>query len=261
MNLTTQTFLQHLPVGRGVFNDVPEPLLALQDEVRHAFGYAIERDVESAKQMELLFSEARPFGREEWNTDKRYQATIELRKHLHAAKQLYVVGAGSQSIHTSEYSSEARFVAADGAVGAIDDLSKVLCVVSDGDGAEHLQRAIESSVHIVLHAHGDNLETWNRLCTKWALMESVPSLTLTHQTKTSFSGMHNPGGFTDGDRALCFLQSIGLDLSHVQCLGFSTQKVGIWSGTTNPAAKLDKLQWMNEAMIRLGVEHQLINYD
>ena len=261
MNLTTQTFLQHLPVGRGVFNDVPEPLLALQDEVRHAFGYAIERDVESAKQMELLFSEARPFGREEWNTDKRYQATIELRKHLHAAKQLYVVGAGSQSIHTSEYSSEARFVAADGAVGAIDDLSKVLCVVSDGDGAEHLQRAIESSVHIVLHAHGDNLETWNSLCTKWALMESVPSLTLTHQTKTSFSGMHNPGGFTDGDRALCFLQSIGLDLSHVQCLGFSTQKVGIWSGTTNPAAKLDKLQWMNEAMIRLGVEHQLINYD
>ena len=163
MNLTTQTFLQHPPVGRGVFNDVPEPLLALQDEVRHAFGYAIERDVESAKQMELLFSEARPFGREEWNTDKRYQATIELRKHLHAAKQLYVVGAGSQSIHTSEYSSEARFVAADGAVGAIDDLSKVLCVVSDGDGAEHLQRAIESSVHIGLHAHGDNLETWNIL--------------------------------------------------------------------------------------------------
>ena len=261
MNLTTQTFLQHPPVGRGVFNDVPEPLLALQDEVRHAFGYAIERDVESAKQMELLFSKDRPFGREEWNTDIRQQATIELRKHLHAAKQLYVVGAGSQSIRTSDYGSEARFIAADGAVGAIDDLSKVLCVVSDGDGAEHLQRAIESSVHIVLHAHGDNLETWNRLCKKWALMESVPSLTLTHQTKTSLSGMHNPGGFTDGDRALCFLQSIGLDLSHVQCLGFSTQKVGIWSGTTNSVAKLDKLQWMNEAMIRLGVEHQLINYD
>ena len=261
MNLTTQTFLQHPPVGRGVFNDVPEPLLALQDEVRHAFGYAIERDVESAKQMELLFSKDRPFGREEWNTDKRQQATIELRKHLHAAKQLYVVGAGSQSIRTSDYDSEARFIAADGAVGAIDDLSKVLCVVSDGDGAEHLQRAIESSVHIVLHAHGDNRETWNRLCKKWALMESVPSLTLTHQTKISFSGMHNPGGFTDGDRALCFLQSIGLDLSHVQCLGFSTQKVGIWSGTTNSVAKLDKLQWMNEAMIRLGVEHQLINYD
>ena len=143
----------------------------------------------------------------------------------------------------------------------IRDSSKVLCVVSDGDGAEHLQQAAESSVHIVLHAHGDNLETWNELCTKWASMKSVPSLTLTHQTRTTFSEIHNPGGFTDGDRALCFLHSMGLDLMHVECLGFSTQEVGMWSGATNPVAKLDKLQWMKEAMIRLGVGHHLINYD
>ena len=261
MNLTTQTFLQHLPVGRGVFNDALEPLLALQDEVREAFGYSIQNDVESAQRMESLFSNRQPLGRDEWSFEQRQEATIDLRKHLHAAKQLFVVGAGSEEIRTSDYDPEARFIAADGAVGAVDDLSKVLCVVSDGDGAEHLQRAIESSVHIVLHAHGDNLETWTRLCTEWAKMESVPSLTLTHQTTTSFVGMHNPGGFTDGDRALCFLQSMGLDLSQVRCLGFSTQKVGMWSGATDPDAKLDKLQWMNEAMVRLGVEHQLINYD
>lgn len=261
MNLTTQTFLQHLPLGWCVFNDVLEPLLALQDEVRKAFGYSIKNDVESAERMESLFSIPQPFGREEWSFNQRHQSTIELREYLHAANQLYVIGAGSEKIRTSDYDPGARFIAADGAVGAVDDLSKVLCVVSDGDGAEHLQRAVESSVHIVLHAHGDNLETWMKLCTKWAEMEVVPSLTLTHQTKTSFSGMHNPGGFTDGDRALCFLQSMGLDLSQIQCLGFSTQKVGMWSGTTDPAAKLDKLQWMNEAMVRLGVEHQLINYD
>ena len=261
MNLTTQTFLQHLPVGQGVFNDAPEPLLALQDEVREAFGYSIQNDVESAQRMESLFSNRQPLGRDEWSFEQRQQATIDLQKHLHAAKQLFVVGAGSEEIRTSDYDPEARFIAADGAVGAVDDLSKVLCVVSDGDGAEHLQRAIEYSVHIVLHAHGDNLETWTRLCTEWAKMKSVPSLTLTHQTTTSFVGMHNPGGFTDGDRALCFLQSMGLDLSQIQCLGFSTQKVGMWSGATDPDAKLDKLQWMNEAMVRLGVEHQLINYD
>ena len=261
MNLTTQTFLQHLPVGQSVFIDALEPLLALQDEVREAFGYSIQNDVESAERMESIFSNPQPLGRDEWGLEQRQQATIELRKHLHAAKQLFVVGAGSEEIRTSDYDPEARFIAADGAVGAVDDLSKVLCVVSDGDGAEHLQRAIESSVHIVLHAHGDNLETWTRLCTEWAKMESVPSLTLTHQTTTSFAGMHNPGGFTDGDRALCFLQSMGLDLSQIQCLGFSTRKVGMWSGATDPDAKLDKLQWMNEAMVRLGVEHQLINYD
>ena len=244
-----------------MFNDVLEPLIALQDEVRHAFGYSVESDVESAQRMESLFSKSQPFGREEWSSEQRHRDMLKLREQLLAAKQLYVVGAGSQSIRTAEYDSDARFIAADGAVGAVDDLSKVLCVVSDGDGGEHLQQAIESSVHIVLHAHGDNLETWTNLCTKWSEMKSVPSLTLTHQTRSTFSGMNNPGGFTDGDRALCFLHSIGIDLGHIQCIGFSTQKVGMWSGVTNPVAKLDKLQWMKEAMIRLGIEHHLINYD
>ena len=261
MNLTIQTFLQHALAGIDVFSDALEPLLALQDEVREAFGYALENDEESAKQMEYLFSKPLPFGREEWSIEQRYQATMSLRERLHAAEKLYVIGAGSKTIQTADFGTEARFIAADGAVGAVDDLSKVLCVVSDGDGAEHLQQAAESSVHIVLHAHGDNLETWNELCTKWASMKSVPTLTLTHQTRTSFSGIHNPGGFTDGDRALCFLHSMGLDLRHVECLGFSTQEVGMWSGATNPAAKLDKLQWMKEAMIRLGVGHHIINYD
>lgn len=261
MNLTTQTFLQHPPSGRCVFNDVLEPLIALQDEVRYAFGYSVESDVESAQRMESLFSMPQPFGRNEWNSEQRLRDVLKLRERLLAANQLYVVGAGSQPILTAEYDSDARFIAADGAVGAVDDLSKVLCVVSDGDGGKHLQRAIESSVHIVLHAHGDNLETWNNLCTKWSKMKSVSSLTLTHQTRSIFSGMHNPGGFTDGDRALCFLHSMGIDLGQIQCIGFSTQKVGMWSGVTNPVAKLDKLQWMNEAMIRLGVEHHLINYD
>ena len=30
------------------------------------------------------------------------------------------------------------------------------------------------------------------------------SLVLTHQTDEAIPGMHNPGGFTDGDRAACF---------------------------------------------------------
>ena len=51
MNLTIQTFLQHALAGRDVFNDALEPLLALQDEVREAFGYALQNDEESAKRM------------------------------------------------------------------------------------------------------------------------------------------------------------------------------------------------------------------
>ena len=49
--------------------------------------------------------------------------------------------------------------------------------------------------------------------------------------------MFNPGGFTDGDRALCFIQALGRSLENVECIGFRTDVVGSWSGTTNPERK------------------------
>ena len=150
------------------------------------------------------------------------------------------------------------FVAADGAVGAVDDLTKVLCVVSDGDGAEHLERAAKAGVHIVLHAHGDNHDVWSRLVEAWAQLEHPPHLTLTHQANAELEGMHNPGGFTDGDRALCFIHALGRSLEEIHCVGFRTDVVGQWSGTTNPERKKRKLAWMKESMRRLGVEHYLI---
>ena len=152
------------------------------------------------------------------------------------------------------------FVAADGAVGAVDDLTKVLCVVSDGDGAEHLERAAQAGVHIVLHAHGDNHDVWLRLVEAWAQFEHPPHLTLTHQANVELEGMHNPGGFTDGDRALCFIHALGRSLEEIECVGFRTDVVGQWSGTTNPERKKRKLAWMKESMRRLGVEHHLIRY-
>ena len=76
MNLTTQTFLQYLPVGQGVFNDALEPLLALQDEVREAFGYSIQKDVESAERMESLFSNPQPLGRDEWSFEQRQHCLL-----------------------------------------------------------------------------------------------------------------------------------------------------------------------------------------
>ena len=71
--------------------------------------------------------------------------------------------------------------------------------------------------------------------------------------------MLNPGGFTDGDRALCFIQMMGRSFDSVECIGFRTDSVGPWSGSTDPVRKLEKLAWMRESMRRLGVEHYLIN--
>ena len=240
-----------------MLNPVPDELLSLQDEVRQAFGWLIDADASSANEMSLDFMDEMPYGQSSWNLASRTAALRKLKQSITSVDRLIVVGAGSESISVKDY-PDACFVAADGAVGALDDLSTVLCVVSDGDGAEHLQRAALAGVHIVLHAHGDNLGTWKELVRRWSKFEQPPPLTLTHQSKTNVQGMFNPGGFTDGDRALCFIQALGRSLENVECIGFRTDVVGSWSGTTNPERKKKKLEWMEESMHRLGVEHHLI---
>jgi len=258
MNLTIHILLEQRRSGRFVFNPVAEDVLSLQDEVRLAFGWSLEDDDASAQEMAEYFAGAKPFGQSAWSIDSRHSALLSLQERICSAKRLIVVGAGSDSIVATEF-PDALFIAADGAVGAIDDGLRILCVVSDGDGAEHLDRAAQSGIHIVLHAHGDNRDTWKELVAMWASFEQPPSLTLTHQSLTAYVGMLNPGGFTDGDRALCFIQMMGRSLESVECIGFRTDAVGRWSGSTNPVRKLEKLAWMQEAMHRLGVEHHLIN--
>ena len=258
MNLTIHIFLEQRRSGGYVFNPVAEDVRSLQDEVRSAFGWSLEDDEVSAQEMAQHFSAAEPFGHSAWSIASRHTTLLSLQETIRLAKRLIVVGAGSESIVAHEF-PDALFVAADGAVGAIDDRSRILCVVSDGDGAEHLDRAAQSGVHIVLHAHGDNRDIWKELVATWASFEQPPSLTLTHQSMIDYDGMLNPGGFTDGDRALCFIQMMGRSLDSVECVGFRTDEVGRWSGSTNPVRKLEKLAWMRESMRRLGVEHYLIN--
>lgn len=257
MNLTTHIFLEQPRVGRTVLNPLSSDLISLQEEVRQAFGWSLEADDASANAMSIHFQGAAPYNQRSWSTTSRDEALSNLEGAICSAKRLIAVGAGSDSIQVSEY-PEALFIAADGAVGAIDDLSRVLCVVSDGDGSEHLEKAAKFGIHVVLHAHGDNTDIWKELVARWSLFEQPPPLTLTHQSDKYYQGMYNPGGFTDGDRALCFIQAAGRSLQDIECLGFRTDYVGPWSGTTNPERKKQKLVWMEESMRRLGVEHQLI---
>ena len=261
MNLTIHIFLEQCRSGGSVFNPVAEDVRSLQDEVRSAFGWSLEDDETSAREMAQHFSVPEPFGCSAWSTASRLSQLVRLQERMQSAKRLIVVGAGSESVIANEY-PDTLFIAADGAVGAIDDRSRILCgVVSDGDGAEHLDSAAQSGVHIVLHAHGDNGDIWKELVATWSAFEQPPSLTLTHQSMTDYDGMFNPGGFTDGDRALCFIQMMGRSLDSVECIGFRTDSVGPWSGPTDPVRKLEKLAWMRESMHRLGVEHYLINLE
>ena len=48
-------------------------------------------------------------------------------------------------------------------------------------------------------------------------IRTPPHLTLTHQANVELEGMHNPGGFTDGDRALCFIHALGVRSKRLVC--------------------------------------------
>ena len=120
---------------------------------------------------------------------------------------------------------------------------EVVCVVSDLDGEPHLSKAVERNIPLVVHAHGDNIETWQACLTRWASSGGIP-LVLTHQCDDVYEDAYNVGGFTDGDRAACFLLALGVPVERLSFVGYSTDRVGPWSGATDPDRKLAKLAWM-----------------
>ena len=79
-------------------------------------------------------------------------------------------------------------------------------------------------------------------------------LVLSHQTPEPVEGAHNFGGFTDGDRAVCFALAIGVKRENIRLLGFSLREVGPWSATTVHELKLQKLAWMNRILTSVGLD-------
>jgi uncharacterized Rossmann fold enzyme len=65
--------------------------------------------------------------------------------------------------------------------------------------------------------------------------------------------MHNPGGFTDGDRAACILTALGVSKNQIKMLGTRTDVVGRWSGKTQEQTKIEKLQWMSRILSIQGL--------
>jgi hypothetical protein len=205
---------------------VDEELILIQDEIRESFGWGLDSDIESAKLLVSKCKNSEP--------DVRFEGKVT------------VVGAAAEAGVKTQFPT----VVADGAIGAIADLSSVALIVTDGDGTPHIEKALNKGIPICLHAHGDNMESWNDIL---ALIDDEQEIFLTHQTPIKIDGMYNPGGFTDGDRAVCIAFALGA--SEVELVGFSTDDVGQWSGVTDKKRKLIKLQWMNKVLniLSLGV--------
>ncbi len=250
--------LEGMPIHRGMGDTEVNPLIAIQDEVRAHFGWELQADVASAKSMKMAFDEAEPFGLSKWNINARNQSLGILQLKLLKATAVVFVGAAVESQELEEMVGDGVvFIAADGAVGALPTQADLACIVSDFDGTTHLELAAKSGATIIAHAHGDNIEAWNECVEKCSQFSNPPALVLSHQTPHYFEGMHNWGGFTDGDRALCMAHSLGVNFEDVYLVGYTLSRVGQWSGRTQESLKLAKLQWMAAVVQMLGLEQQI----
>ena len=203
----------------GAMKPVNHDLILIQDEIRESFDWSLEADYESAKSLVSQCNNPTPL--------------------LSFKSKVTVVGAAASPGIVPDYPT----IVADGAIGAISDLSKVALIVTDGDGTPHLEKALNKGIPICLHAHGDNQESWTRIL---SIIDENQEVLLTHQTPFEIDGMYNPGGFTDGDRAVCIAFALGA--TEVELVGFSIDDVGQWSGVTDEKRKLIKLKWMSKVL-------------
>lgn len=231
-----------------------QTLVDVQDEVRAAFGWSVSSDRSSAEAM--IDCVRRHSARvPHWSIEACNETLSHLKNRLLNAKEVVVIGAAATAAEVDRIEEEdVLIIAADGSVGALRGLSNLACVVSDFDGGQHLDAAAKRGAVMVVHAHGDNMSRWQSSLETWSCLTVPPRLVLSHQTPEPVLGAHNFGGFTDGDRAVCFALAVGVKRENIRLLGFSLREVGPWSATTVPELKLQKLVWMNQILQSVGLD-------
>jgi uncharacterized Rossmann fold enzyme len=220
-------------------------LLSIQDKIRIDFGWDLKNDLQSATALQQSCL----------GVDAVKCATERLITILKKAEEIVILGAAVEPEDLLLLNGNCQFVAADGSVGVFDELppqiaqsawARLALVVSDGDGGEAMLRASQQKIPFALHAHGDNQDEWRELLP--ILKQNCPTLILTHQCPEPIEGMHNPGGFTDGDRAACIVAACGIPANKVRLIGFRSDEIGRWTGITDPVRKLRKLKWMEAVL-------------
>ena len=157
-------------------------------------------------------------------------------------RDLTIVGAG---IRSDTIIPESDLLVADGSLRAC--LEKEIIpefVITDLDGyISDLIWASEHGSKVIVHSHGDNLAAQYQ----YSSYIQPTCVTTTYPSTDTYCW----GGFTDGDRALMMALSLGCN--SVKLLGFSFDRVGLYSGAYSPR-KLEKLIWaekiINECMCR-----------
>lgn len=229
-------------------------LLQIQNEIRLAFGWSLERDVDVAK---WLIDEVMKQGYPNWSFDGFDSNWSDVKSELLKRREcVCIVGAAVEKYEVEKaIERDCSLIIADGSAGVFSQLddptngwNRTIAIVTDGDGGKGLDEAIERNIPLIIHAHGDNRMALESLISK---LRDSP-ISLTHQTPHEILGMRNPGGFTDGDRAACIAIAMGVELGRIDLLGTRSDMVGRYSGVTNPERKMKKLIWMKSILEELG---------
>ena len=163
--------------------------------IRAEFGYSTEKDQEAAKILSDMIKK------------KALDPKVLQRKIK--GKNVIVVGAGSSLEHDKVLKyirKNKKFVkiVADNAVQfLIENKIKPDIVVTDLDGkSAFLQKAEKSGAIMVVHAHGDNIDTVRKLVPKFRKLIGSTQV-------APVENVHNFGGFTDGDRCVFMAEEFG----------------------------------------------------
>ena len=213
----------------------------------------IERDQEATELLTEMLEDINP------------ESLLERLRRTITGKRVIVCGAGPsldrhlKSLETDGVLSDSVIVAADGAVTvALQNNIRCDVVVTDLDGnLEHLKEVNDKGAILIVHSHGDNMET-----VKSAVPELGDVLGSTQVEPTHRAFLW--GGFTDGDRACHIVSEYSPEQIILAGMDFGVT-VGRWSKPGHeshfPASERKRIkleiaeELISSLLERTGIDH------
>jgi 2-amino-4-hydroxy-6-hydroxymethyldihydropteridine diphosphokinase len=175
-------------------------------QIRTEFGYSTEKDQKAAEMLSNMIK------------DKALLVS-KIQKKIQG-KHVFVIGAGPSLEKNIEFIKKNKKyikIAADGVVEILlKSKIKPDIVVSDLDGnPKYLRMAEKMGAIMVIHAHGDNMESLQKNVPKFRKIIGTTQVMPTEN-------VYNFGGFTDGDRSVFLAEEmkaksitlVGMDLDN-----------------------------------------------
>ncbi|CAI8208989.1 MAG: Uncharacterised protein [Methanobacteriota archaeon] len=224
-----------------------------QQKIRESFGWDSKDDEDVLEWLQKNIS----IFNNRWNNDYQINHLNDLIMEIETKDDFVVIGANVTEEEIMTLSNKSSLIVADGAIGALlelkeDLLENIICLVSDGDGLPYITNNKIGNLRILLHAHGHAKENLKNILEIWKKWSPTPKIIISHQTLKIKDPAVNFGGFSDGDRAVCMLHACGKNSENIQLIGFDSNKIGPWTGSSNINKKMKKLEWMKTILEDLG---------